>query len=182
MSWQKFLKTFSPDFGLSFGLDLQWLPKDLDNIIDNFAPGKPQEATYFGCARDWWNYRNDENVLLLHYSDMKRDQRAGVKKIAEFVGVSLTEEELDRVNEKCGISHMKSISERFTVRTYGSPTADTVLCDPRACEGALIRTGQLNEGEAHLTGEQISRWQKYEEAAFQDPALRKWAANGGSYV
>ena len=182
VSMHKFLGSFNDKYWNAFGMKGSWFQMNLDDVVDDFAPGKNMEHTYFGYARDWWNYRNDENVLLLHYSDMKRDQRSSIKRIAEFLEVSLTENELDRVNDKCGISHMKSIKDRFTVRTYGSPIVNTVLCHPQSCESTLIRTGQLNGGKELLTEDQLARWQRYEAAAFQDPALRNWAANGGSFV
>lgn len=40
-------------------------------------------------------YRNDSNVLLLHYANVRNDLKGSVAKIADFVGVELTPEELD---------------------------------------------------------------------------------------
>ena len=158
------------------------LGKGIDGAMDDFAPGGRMEDTYFGYTRDWWNYRNDENVLLLHYTDMKRDQRGGIKRMADFLDVVLTEDDLNRVNEKCGFSHMKSIQDRFAVRLYGNEDIETMLCKGTECVSQLIRSGKLNEGKTVLTEAQIERWSKYEEEAFQESALLEWARNGGSYV
>lgn len=40
-------------------------------------------------------YRNDPNVLLLHYANVRKDLKGSVAKIADFVGVELSPEELD---------------------------------------------------------------------------------------
>jgi hypothetical protein len=40
-------------------------------------------------------YRNDPNVLLLHYANVRRDLKGSVAKIAYFLGVDLNEEELN---------------------------------------------------------------------------------------
>lgn len=40
-------------------------------------------------------YRNDPNVLLLHYANVRKDLKGSVAKIADFLEVELTAEELD---------------------------------------------------------------------------------------
>jgi len=40
----------------------------------------------FQFLANWWPYRNEDNVLFLHFADMKRDHEGSVRKIAEFLG------------------------------------------------------------------------------------------------
>ena len=39
-------------------------------------------------------YRNDPNVLLLHYADVRKDLKGSVENVANFLNVQLTADEL----------------------------------------------------------------------------------------
>ena len=55
----------------------------------------PQTATSGYCQRNsafhhfmsWWHRRNDDNVLLVFYEDMKENLEREVKRVARFIGV-----------------------------------------------------------------------------------------------
>ena len=155
----------------------------LDEMIDLLMPGGMMEDAYFGYTKSWWNYRHDDNVLLLHYSDLRKDLRGSVKKIAEFVGVSLTSEEFEEVVHKADIKHMSTIKDKFKIMIYGNPNVDFALCSKEACgeEASIIFKGSVGTGKMELSEEQRERWRKGTEAAFQDPELRRWAEHGGGF-
>lgn len=51
--------------------------------------------------------RHEPNVLLLHYSDAVKDLKSTVAKIANFYGVDLSDDELEKVSNKCSMTEMK---------------------------------------------------------------------------
>ncbi|EKX33961.1 hypothetical protein GUITHDRAFT_43936, partial [Guillardia theta CCMP2712] len=111
---------------------------------------------YFGYAKSWWKFRNEPNVLLMHYNDMRKDLRGGVKKIAKFVDVELNEEELDRVTEKCGFDHMKKIQDKFNYLLWGNDQFKSqVMCGTHYCrsdkEGSVIQKGKVGSGKNFFT-------------------------------
>jgi len=61
----------------------------------------------FDVYKAFWPYRHEPNVLFVHYSDRLKDDRTQIKKMADFVGVKLTEEELDKVTKASSFSEMK---------------------------------------------------------------------------
>lgn len=73
-------------------------------------PGNPLEGIYWGYVKSWWPYRNDPNVILLHYSDVRKDLKGSVAKIAKFLDVKLSSSELNTVVNRCSIEHMKKVS------------------------------------------------------------------------
>jgi len=102
---------------------------------------------YFGYVKKWWPYRNDANVLLLHYSNVRRDLRGYVEKIASFLGVVLTEEELVVVTERCSIDHMKK-ANKFnylmplnTDKRHWDVGNGTILNS-----GTLVNKGEIGSG------------------------------------
>jgi aryl sulfotransferase len=58
-------------------------------------------------TQTYWPYRDLDNVLLFHYSDMLVDLRGQVLRLAEYLGFELTEEELERVVESASFDQMK---------------------------------------------------------------------------
>ena len=75
--------------------DLSWMwggyppkPNHPQDLLEQALPGGPLSWLYFDYVKAWWPFRNDPNVLLLHYSDMKKDLRGGIKKIAGFLDVT----------------------------------------------------------------------------------------------
>ena len=155
----------------------------LDSMIDLMMPGGWLEDVYIGYTKAWWNYRHDDNVLLLHYSDLRKDFRKSVQRIADFVGVSLTADEFEEVVRKGDIKFMSTIKDKFKIMIYGNPNVDYGLCSKEVCgeESSVIGQGMMGEGKVGLTEEQQERWRKGIDAGFQDPELRRWAEHGGDY-
>ena len=58
-------------------------------------------------VRSWWEVRNLPNVLLMHYTDLKRDMPNGIRKIAQFLEIPINEDRWDTVLEFCSFEWMK---------------------------------------------------------------------------
>jgi len=67
----------------------------------------------FSCTGSWWAHANDSNVLFLFYEDMHKDLKFMIKKIADFVGISLTDDEFQRVYGFCTFDYMVKHKEQF---------------------------------------------------------------------
>lgn len=58
-------------------------------------------------AASYWPHRGLENVLLVHYADLKADLPAEVARIASFLGIELPDGEAARVARACHIDRMR---------------------------------------------------------------------------
>ena len=58
-------------------------------------------------VRDFWDHRNDENVLCLKFEDTVKDMSGTVRKIAEFLSRELSEDDVKQICEHCSIENMK---------------------------------------------------------------------------
>ena len=110
--------------------------------IDTFSSDKFIYQSWPMFIDSWWSLRERDNVLILFYEEMQADRRGTIEKIAEFVGIDLTAEQLAKVEEKSGFAHMKANAEKF---------------DPPAWESGfvpLIREGKTGSAKTLLTSKQ----------------------------
>ncbi|XP_027744946.1 sulfotransferase 6B1-like [Empidonax traillii] len=67
---------------------------------------------YFEYLSQWNKYADEENVMTITYEELKENRLLGVKKIAAFLEISLTEEELQLVVERSSFQAMKKNSQK----------------------------------------------------------------------
>lgn len=107
-------------------------------------------AAHLDCG---WRARDRNNVLFLTFEEMKRDRSGSIRRIAELMGVELSAEELDRVNERSSYEHMKSIGHKFDTIGLSPPWADA--------RGTMVRRGRAGGSDELLTPEQQRRIDDY---------------------
>lgn len=81
-----------------------------------------------------WRRRHEDNVLFLTYEEMKADLDGTVARIAGFMGVDLTADELERATERSSFSWMREHSSQFDTRGLSPPWA--------APRRAMVRRGE----------------------------------------
>ena len=65
--------------------------------------------SYFVVNKSWFKLVGKKNILFLHYDDLKKDTKGGIKRIAEFIGCEFKEEIL----EKCSYEYMKEYAQKI---------------------------------------------------------------------
>jgi aryl sulfotransferase len=60
----------------------------------------------------YWPYRDLENVMFLHYGDLKADVAGEVRRIAAFLGLALDDAEVATVVRESDIDRMRAIAEQ----------------------------------------------------------------------
>ncbi len=103
-------------------------------------------STWARHTASYWALRNEPNVLLLSFRDMKRDLPAAVRQVSDVMGVTLTADETDKVIEKSSFAYMKNIDEKF------SPVPPGTL--PWGNDFNMIRQGKEGKSRELLSVEQ----------------------------
>ena len=117
---------------------------DLDEILPEL------NTTYkvvspFEFFKAWMEYKDESNVLLLHYSDVFNSKRKYIKKIADFIGVEISEEGLNQVESRTSVAWMKKNNNRY--RHLAGPNKDiSMLGDVN-----MVRSGGIGGGNKGLT-------------------------------
>jgi hypothetical protein len=106
----------------------------LDLFMNLFLRGHPGfgGGTWASHIRSWWPHRDDPNVLFLQYDEMLADLAGTVRRVAAFCGLPVTEAEMPRILERCGIAYMKAHGDKF---------------DPRLPLTAAMDRGVLGRGQ-----------------------------------
>jgi len=140
----------------------EYFPTDFNVFLDKMVTGalpmanKPGEW-YPHYLKDWDEYkRAHENTFhRVSFEDLKKDAFSRIKDIANFLDVSLTDEELQQVVERTSFKSLKSNKN-----------------DMRSKAGNFFRKGEIGDFKNHLTAEQESRVEELTNAVLKDTEIK----------
>ena len=85
-----------------------------EDLLDWFCSDDMFWTSWPDHVESWWQRsQQHDNVLFIHYEEMKKDLPAIVDRVAKFLSVELTETEKEKVVEKAGIEYMRDKEEHF---------------------------------------------------------------------
>lgn len=104
----------------------------------------------------WHPHRQDDNVLWLHYEDLREDFPTCVSRIAAHMGVELTDDLRQLVLERSTIDHTRAMSGKLNPSQVNH-TGKVTLTFGREMEAyaqgmkfGKVRRGQVGDGEKEL--------------------------------
>ncbi len=89
------------------------LMPSVQSWVDTMMSASRWQGSWAEHLASYWAVRDQPNVLFLTYEEMKRDHVAAVARIAEFMGVALTPDELRSVVHESSFATMKQAGEKF---------------------------------------------------------------------
>ncbi|XP_025837213.1 sulfotransferase 1C4 isoform X2 [Agrilus planipennis] len=103
-------------------------------------------APYWSHIQEGWDRRNEENCLFMFYEDMCKNQQDTILKVAEFLGIDVSEKQLNKLDDHLKIENFrKNDSVNFEVlREIG------VL---NSKEQGFIRNGKNSKNSTYYTPE-----------------------------
>lgn len=135
-------------------------------------PGGVLTMFYFGFVSGWWPLRHKPNVLMLHFSEMKKDHEGAVRKIANHLGFTPTEEQWPKILDYTSFKWMKEHQEKFEVAE--------LLPIKMIESGGMVRKGQTGAAsDDGVTPEISAEIKAWSEKMVPDEAARKWLFEGG---
>lgn len=127
--------------GFKYVEELKW-----EDFISWFLSGQLAYGDYFDHVLSWWAHRDEDNVMILKYEDMKRDLHHSIQQISKFMGVDLPSGVIDKIAKMSTFSNMRK-----------DPGANyTWTSEHRRAPGAapFMRKGQVGNWKEHFTPEQ----------------------------
>lgn len=173
VSFRPFLEQHSDEW-----FDLWQMPRramcrpDFQSFYSEIIDSRGMQGAFFGFLKAWWPFREEKNVLFIHFSDMKRDHQASIRKIAKFLGVEPTADQWSAILEYTSFQWMKRHEDKFEARTAGKV--------PILKSGAMIRRGEAGNAQSDgMTGDISRHLREAGDRICPDTTAVNWFYQGG---
>jgi hypothetical protein len=146
----------------------------LDKVLDSHSTFG---VTYFEHLRATWQHKDDKNVLLVSYEQMKADSPRIIRQVAQFLDIELTNDLLERVVKYSSFNYMKEHYDKANRVFYAQPESTIAqtagphfaafkkrndelnkLAPDR--EVSFVREGKVHNWASFITEEQSRRLDK----------------------
>jgi aryl sulfotransferase len=67
-------------------------------------------APFWPCIQSWWDVREQPNIMLLHYNNLKTDFEGEARRVAEFLEIEVAEETWPAIVKHCHIDYMRELA------------------------------------------------------------------------
>ena len=71
-------------------------------------------------VRTWWEHRHRDNILFVHFSDLKRDLDGEIRRIGAHVGIEVPDAALPTIRAAVSVDAMRADMERVTGERWAS--------------------------------------------------------------
>jgi len=137
---------------------------DFTTFFDLFMDNLVSYSPYFEFVKDAWKRRNHPNICLLFYEDMKKDLASSVKKVARFLGKTVSDEMVEALVDHLSFKQMRNnpAVNKEERRKLGLLTG----------EGSLLRKGETGGWKSYFTDEMNRRMDEAVEKHFKSIGLK----------
>ncbi len=143
---------------------LQWIKEAEDYTTSGFGVDLP----YFEFENTYWRERRCENLLFVHYNDLKTNLEGEMHRIADFVGIAVPQKVMSELVQAASFDAMKKDGA-------GLAPAGQLAFDKGA--DTFFNKGTNNRWKGVLTAADVARYETLVQRKWS-PALRTWIENG----
>lgn len=111
-----------------------------DVWLAHFRSEHPNFGRWDAFTDEWYQVRQNPNVLFLCFEEVKCDSKGAIVQIAQFLDIVLSVEQLEKIARLTSVEAMKTINHKFY------PARQNRFTDPN---GKIIRNGDVG-GAASL--------------------------------
>lgn len=125
--------------------------------------------SFWENIKTWWNIRHLDNVLLVHFNDLKLDMEGEIRRIAHFLEINPTSENWPRILEHCSFDYMKTHADDV------APLGGAIF---NGGGKTFINKGVNQRWRDQLTAEDCARYEKRALDELGDECA-EWLKHGG---
>jgi hypothetical protein len=150
--------------------DMTW-----DQYFEKWFHGDFQNGGYLEHVASWWKVRDNKNVLILNYDDMRKDVPGTIRRIANFIDIHLDDARLAEIVYATSKKAMRKLSDGPQERLL---QALGIVRD------SIVRNDQVKEAVGFTDAQRSRMEEKYEKLLKPLGVPRKYmfrkdsAANG----
>ena len=136
--------------------------------IDFFKKCKSYKIiwSYFHTIKTWLEHKNNDNILILHFNDLKKDLKGNINKISEFLGYDYNEKIMNEVYKKSTFEWMKGNSKKCAPLLFKNNSSN------------FINKGTNKRWKNSLTQNDILKYKNLIKSFFNENEIN-WIENGG---
>jgi len=125
----------------------------LEDFVDSFTSDNVFCAPFWTHLREFWEVRDRKNVLFLKYEDMKKDLPSIIRQTAEFVGKTLSDEQVNILEKHLSFESMKN---------NPSVNYEDIVGNMRKMHGTahnskFMRKGKVGSWKDEMTPEMVAK-------------------------
>ncbi|XP_017774558.1 PREDICTED: sulfotransferase 1C2-like [Nicrophorus vespilloides] len=134
----------------------------MDIGFEEFAELFINDTVPLGAVFDhylgYWAMRDDPNVLFIMYEDLKKDTGAGIRRIAEFMEKSLSDDEVDKLEDFLSVENM-----RKNPGCNMAPILDSLMGENylEKTGKSFIRKGKVGDWKTHMSPDLSRRFDEW---------------------
>ncbi|KAM5262771.1 sulfotransferase 6B1-like [Ctenodactylus gundi] len=117
-------------------------------FLEQFLKGDVVYGSWFDHMLSWEDHRNDKNILILFYEEMKKDFYESLKKITTFLGVNMNDSEMSMIALQTSFSEMK----HNAVKENWDP--NHTICALTSDRNLVFRKGVVGDWTNYFTPKQ----------------------------
>uniref|UniRef100_G3TR40 Sulfotransferase n=1 Tax=Loxodonta africana TaxID=9785 RepID=G3TR40_LOXAF len=117
-------------------------------FLELFLRGDVVYGSWFDHVLSWEDHKNDENVLIIFYEEMKKDVSKTIKEITAFLGIHVSDSEINKIAWKTSFSEMKNNAAR---ENYD---VNHTICALTSNRNLVFRKGAVGDWINYFTSKQ----------------------------
>jgi len=137
-------------------------------ITPGGVSGAPGADAFFDIERSYWSERKRENLLMVHYNDLKADLSGEMKRIAAFLGIETPAELWPQLVEAATFEKMKN---------EGAALLPGIEMAFKGGHQSFLNKGTNGRWKGVLTPDDVARYRQ-RAAAELSPGLNDWLEHG----
>ncbi|XP_045491459.1 sulfotransferase 1C4-like [Colias croceus] len=89
---------------------IQGAPKDFKTYWNYFIKGLHHYSPVFEHVKEAWNLRHHPNLLFLFYEELSKDLPSVIRRVSDFLGKEMTQEQVEKLADHLKFSNFKDNS------------------------------------------------------------------------
>lgn len=122
---------------------------DFNSYFDLFMDNLSMWSSYFNYVTEVWERRRHPNMCLLFFEEMAQDQASSIRKVAKFLGKSLTDSQVDALVDHLDFNKMK-VNPAVNKEEYRQHSFNHK-------EGSFLRQGKVGGWKSYFSKEMNKR-------------------------
>ena len=126
-------------------------PAPFDQFAKAFRNGEMMPGNWFEHMKQAWEVREEDNLEFVWYKDLDKDMKEDIRKIANHLGKTMTEDDMKALVKHLDIDQFKANSS--VNKTQEMPSTGD--------RPSFIRKGIVGDWKNHFTQEESKEWDSW---------------------